>query len=99
MILAAASKPGVPFAFIEGCLTVIAVAIAFALPRLGAAWFLWLERSFLRLARRRGMAVTVVGATAFLLRLALLPLSPIPQPFTPDDFSFLLAGDIFASAR
>jgi hypothetical protein len=99
MILAAASKPGVSLAFIEGCLTLIAVAIAFALPRLGSVWFSAVERSFAQLARRRRLAVLLVGATAFLLRLALLPLSPIPQPFTPDDFSFLLSADTFASGR
>jgi hypothetical protein len=99
MILAAASKPGVSLAFIEGCLTLIAVAMAFALPKLGSVWFSAIERFFTQLARRRRLAVVVVGATAFLLRLALLPLSPIPQPFTPDDFSFLLSADTFASAR
>ena len=34
-----------------------------------------------------------------LLRLAMLPLVPIPLPFLPDDFSFLLASDTFASGR
>ena len=36
---------------------------------------------------------------ALLLRFAILPLCPIPLPFAPGDFSFLLASDTFASGR
>jgi hypothetical protein len=43
--------------------------------------------------------VVIPGAAVLLLRLAMLPLLPIPLPFVPDDFSFLLAGDTFASGR
>jgi hypothetical protein len=43
--------------------------------------------------------VAVVGLTALLLRLAILPLSPIPKPFMQNDFSFLLAADTFSSGR
>ncbi|HEX3471699.1 MAG TPA: hypothetical protein VHT28_10990 [Silvibacterium sp.] len=45
------------------------------------------------------MSVLVVGFTALFLRLAILPLSPIPKPFMQNDFSFLLAADTFASGR
>lgn len=84
---------------IEIALTAIAIAVAFCWPRLGASYFSRIERDFGRLARKQGLAVAVVGATALLLRLAILPLCPIPLPFTPDDFSFLLASDTFASGR
>lgn len=45
------------------------------------------------------MAVAAVGVSALLLRLAILPVFPIPLPFVPDDFSFLLAADTFAHDR
>ena len=84
---------------IEALLTLLAVGMAFMWPRLGSPVFLRIERAFGSLARKKVWAVAAVGATELVLRLALLPLSPIPRPFTPDDFSFLLSGDTFASGR
>ena len=84
---------------IESGLTVIAIAVAFALPRLGASWFSAIERAFARLAHRRRLSVCLVGASALLLRLAILPVCPIPLPFVQDDFSFLLAANTYAAGR
>ncbi|HXR40261.1 MAG TPA: hypothetical protein VN776_14270 [Terracidiphilus sp.] len=84
---------------IEGSLTAIAFAIAFALPRLGSSWFARIERAFSQFARRKRLSVLAVGAAALLLRLAILPFCPIPLPFVQDDFSFLLAANTFALGR
>lgn len=84
---------------IEAGLTLIIVGVAFCCPRVGSAFFFRVESLFRALARRRTLSVVVVGFSACLLRVLILPLSPIPKPFIGDDFSFLLAADTFASGR
>jgi hypothetical protein len=84
---------------IELALTLIAAATAFAWPRIGSPYFSCIERALRKLARRRGLAVAFVGMLAVVLRIAILPFCPIPLPFVPDDFSFLLAADTFAHGR
>src|SRR5271170_7147591 len=84
---------------IETGATLIAVAAAACWPAVGTRWLSRAERCFGRLARRRGLSVLTVGAAALLIRLAILPLSPIPQPFIHDEFANLLAADTFASGR
>jgi hypothetical protein len=84
---------------VEFVLTLIAIMAAIAWPRLGDKWFSRIERSFAALAQKRVLAAVAIGASAFLLRLAILPIFPIPLPFVPDDFSFMLAADTFAHDR
>ena len=99
MVQSSAPEHGTSLILIEGSLTAIAIAVAFCWPRLGSPWFSRIERAFARLARKKSLSVAVVGFTALVVRLAILPLSPIPKPFMPNDFSFLLAADTFSSGR
>ena len=84
---------------IEFGLGLVAVIVAFAFPAAGSRLFVPMERAFTRLARRRGLAVVVVGLTALGLRAAFLPILPIPEPVVHDDFCYLLAADTYAHGR
>jgi len=96
MLLPTANQPNQALLILECGMTAMATALAFAFPRLGGKWFRRMERLFARLAQRQGLVVACVGLSVIMLRLAILPLFPVPLPFVPDDFSFLLACDTFA---
>jgi hypothetical protein len=85
--------------WIETALLVFAVLIACIYPTLGSKWFEKFERCFSALARRRVLSVLLVGAAALALRIAVLPVEPIPEPIVHDEFGYLLAADTFAHGR
>jgi len=95
----AAATTGLSLMGLEAAFTVIAVALSFAWPRAANAAFTKIESRFMELARRPLLSIFVVGISALTLRVAILPLLPIPVPFTADDFSNLLAADTFAHLR
>ena len=98
-MLASATTPNQSLLEIECGLAGIAIASSFAWPRIGASFFARIETLFAGLARRKRLAAATVGFSMLLLRLAILPIYPIPLPFSTDDFSFLLAADTFAHGQ
>lgn len=98
MLLPSEIKPNPFLSEAEFGVTAIAVLAAYVWPQLGARFFERMKRGFVQLARRRGISI-YVGLSVIVLRVALLPLFPIPLPFVPDDFSFLLACKTFVRGR
>ena len=85
-----------PIGFGASDLVILALAVLLVGLLVGAAF---LKPYASELGKRTGLCMGLLFGLAIVLRLLLLPQSPVPIPSGADDFSYLLLGDTLAHLR